>query len=59
MSIEEGKAGYPEEQPSGADPTTDDTPASEDATPPEADRAPDNEDGTATGHPGSAGATDT
>ena len=54
MSIEEGKSGYPEEQPAGADPSTDDTPANEDASG-EGANAPDNDDGTATGNPASAG----
>jgi hypothetical protein len=52
--IDQGTAGYPEEQPPGADPGggdhADETPAREDA-----EKAPDHDDGKATGNPDSAG----
>jgi hypothetical protein len=56
MSIDQGKSGYPEEQPSEVVVDDDSTPPSEDAKAPDADRAPHNDDGTATGNPGAAGA---
>ena len=55
------ESGYPEEQPQG--PAPGDDPREKDSPPPErtdapdagSERAPDNEDGTATGNPHSAG----
>jgi hypothetical protein len=54
-SIDQGKSGYPEDQPSEFVVDEDDTTPREDAKAPEADRAPDNDDGTATGNPDAAG----
>ena len=55
QGIEEGAAGYPEEQPPGAQPGHGDTPTvreqSESDAGEDARRAPDNDDGTATGNP--------
>ena len=60
-TFDEADSGYPEEQPGSGDGDGDETGSDvrERARPEqESDRAPDNEDGTATGNPGAAGARD-
>lgn len=56
MSTEENPTGYPEEQPAEVDEGQSSGKQESDATPAGADGAPGNEDGTATGNPGAAGA---
>jgi hypothetical protein len=60
-SIDQADSGYPEEQPAEVVPDDDPSSGGESAVrersrSPDADRAPDNDDGTATGNPRSAGA---
>lgn len=56
MTGDQSQTGYPEEQPEGVDEGQGSAPQEDAAKPSEADRAPDNEEGTATGNPGAAGA---
>src|SRR3954454_25320794 len=55
---EESGAGYPEEQPSEMDDTPGRRDPEQDPSGGDEERAPDNEDGTATGNPNAAGASE-
>ena len=59
-SVEEGQGGYPEEQPPEVadDQSGQGNGPREAADTDDAERAPDNEEGTATGNPGAAGASE-